>query len=86
MSEAVTALVQAGLTPGATTEAYDPAVPAGSVIASSPAAGTQVAKGTTVNYVVSKGPEPTATPSPDAEPDPVAEPEPRRRLRRRRRW
>ena len=76
VTEAVTALVQAGLTPGATTEAYDPAVPAGSVIASSPAAGTQVAKGTTVNYVVSKGPEPTASPSPTPAPTPSPSPTP----------
>ncbi len=40
----------------------------------SPVAGTQVTTGTTVDYVVSKGPEPTATPSPT--PSPTAAPTP----------
>jgi serine/threonine-protein kinase len=73
---AVTAIVSAGLVPGTPTERYDPAVPSGSVVGQSPAAGIQVAKGTSVDYVLSKGPEPTASPSPTPTPTPVVTPEP----------
>ena len=74
VAAAATALVQAGLAPGTEVDSFDPTVPAGEVIASSPVAGTQVTTGTTVDYVVSKGPEPTATPSPT--PSPTAAPTP----------
>jgi serine/threonine-protein kinase len=57
--QAVAAIVQAGLAFGTATPQYDPTVPAGSIAAQSPAAGTQVARGTKVDYVLSKGPEPT---------------------------
>ena len=75
-SKALQALVTAGLTPGASVEAFDPAVLAGNVIASSPTSGTQVAKGTTVDYVLSKGPEPTASPTPTLAPTPTPTPAP----------
>ncbi len=77
-SKALQALVTAGLTPGTSVEAFDPAVLAGNVIASSPTSGTQVAKGTTVDYVLSKGPEPTAspTPTPTLAPTPTPTPAP----------
>jgi hypothetical protein len=42
------------------TTAFDPVVPAGSVISQLPAAGTEVAAGTPVALVVSLGPEPVA--------------------------
>ena len=82
-SKALQTLVTAGLTPGTSVEAFDPTVPAGSVVATSPTSGTQVATGTTVDYVLSKGPEPTATPTPTPTPAPTptptsARPRPRR--------
>ncbi|MGZ8528643.1 MAG: Stk1 family PASTA domain-containing Ser/Thr kinase, partial [Candidatus Limnocylindrales bacterium] len=76
LAEALKALVQAGLTPGAQTDAFDPSVPLGSVISTSPSTGTQVATGTIVDYVLSKGPEPTPTLSPTPAPTPTAEPTP----------
>ncbi|HVB05728.1 MAG TPA: Stk1 family PASTA domain-containing Ser/Thr kinase [Acidimicrobiales bacterium] len=48
-------LDQAKLTPGTTTQQYSSSVQQGSVISSSPAAGTQVAQGSAVNLVVSSG-------------------------------
>jgi serine/threonine-protein kinase len=71
LDQALTALIGAGLTPGVRTDAFDPVVPPGAVISSSPATGTPVATGTTVDYVVSKGPEPTPTPSPTPTPAPT---------------
>jgi eukaryotic-like serine/threonine-protein kinase len=76
LSEALKTLIQAGLTPGAQTDAFDPVVPPGSVISTSPTTGTQVATGTIVDYVLSTGPEPTPTPSPTPEPTPVPTPVP----------
>jgi beta-lactam-binding protein with PASTA domain len=73
-SEALKALIQAGLTAGTRTDAFDPVVPAGSVVSTSPSTGIQVAAGTTVDYVLSKGPEPTPTPTPA--PTPTATPSP----------
>ncbi len=75
-SNALKALVQVGLTPGTKADAFDPAVPEGSVIATSPTAGTQVAVGTTVDYVLSKGPEPTPSPTPSPTPAPTPTPTP----------
>ncbi|WP_051814059.1 Stk1 family PASTA domain-containing Ser/Thr kinase [Kitasatospora sp. MBT63] len=49
------ALTDARLTPGTVTEAFDDAVPKGSVISASPAAGGQLAVGAPVALVVSKG-------------------------------
>ena len=73
---AITALVQAQLTPGQATEAADPAVPKGSVVSSSPGTGVEVAIGTTVDYVVSTGPEATPTPTPSPTPAPTPTPTP----------
>ncbi len=73
---AITALVQAQLTPGTATEAADPEVPKGSVISSSPATGVEVAVGTTVDYLLSTGPEATPTPSPTPSPSPTPPPTP----------
>jgi eukaryotic-like serine/threonine-protein kinase len=74
LAEALKALVTVGLTPGAQTDAFDPAVPLGSVVSTSPTTSTQVATGTIVDYVLSKGPEPTPTPSPSPTPVPTAPP------------
>jgi eukaryotic-like serine/threonine-protein kinase len=75
-ANAVAAIQAAGLVVGTRSEATDPVVPAGSIISQDPRAGLPVAPGTTVNYVVSKGPEPTPTPSPTPSPTPTPTPPP----------
>jgi serine/threonine-protein kinase len=67
--EAVTVIVGAGLKVGTRTDAFDPLVPVGSVVSQDPDPGLQAAPGTPVDYVVSKGPEPSPspTPSPDTQ-------------------
>ncbi|MFB7663476.1 Stk1 family PASTA domain-containing Ser/Thr kinase [Kitasatospora sp. NPDC056138] len=55
LEEARKALTDAGLAPGATTEAYSDSVPQGAVISATPGAGRQVAVNTPVAMVVSKG-------------------------------
>jgi Uncharacterized protein conserved in bacteria len=76
LAEALKALVEAQLTPGAQTDAFDPVVPLGAVISTSPTTSTQVATGTTVDYVLSKGPEPTPSPTPAPTPSPTPVPTP----------
>ena len=51
-------LREVGLNPDRQPDVYSDSVPAGSVISQDPAAGAQVQKGSSVKYVVSKGPEP----------------------------
>ncbi|MCU0505674.1 MAG: Stk1 family PASTA domain-containing Ser/Thr kinase [Chloroflexi bacterium] len=75
-SEALRALVDAGLEPGERTEEPDDIVAEGSVVSQSPRAGVEVPKGTPIDYVVSSGPEPTPTPSPSPSPSPSPTPEP----------
>ncbi len=75
-ANAVAAIQAAGLVVGTRSEAFDPAVPTGSIISQDPRAGLPVAPGTTVNYVVSKGPEPSPTPSPTPTPTPTPPPTP----------
>ncbi|MGI6460283.1 MAG: PASTA domain-containing protein [Candidatus Hydrogenedentales bacterium] len=62
-TEAISALVAAGLTVGIITQQYSNTVPAGQVIGQSPAAGAQVAPGSAVNLVISKGVQPVSVPS-----------------------
>jgi serine/threonine-protein kinase len=62
-SRAKTLLVEAGLKPSGRFQAYDPDVRRGRVVRTEPAAGTEVAQGTTVAYYVSRGPRPSAAPS-----------------------
>lgn len=50
-------LVDAGLAPGQATVEFNETVPAGNVIRQTVPTGTQVAEGSTVDYVVSQGPE-----------------------------
>ncbi len=69
-SEALIAIVKAVLNPGTKQEAFDPVVPAGSVIGTSPVGGTPVATGTTIDYVLSKGPQPSPSESATATPLP----------------
>ncbi len=75
-SEALRALVDAGLEPGERTEEPDDIVAEGSVVSQAPRAGVEVPKGTQIDYVVSSGPEATPTPSPSPSPSPTPTPEP----------
>jgi beta-lactam-binding protein with PASTA domain len=70
-NEALQLIVKEGLTVGARSEAFDATVPAGSVISQNPGQGIIVAPGTAVDYVVSKGPEPTPSPTPTPAPTPA---------------
>ena len=78
---AIALLIQDGLTPGTAGEEFSATVPEGQIISQDPRAGTIVAAGTPVDYVVSSGPEPTAeptqaptpTPAPTASPTPLAD-------------
>ena len=51
------------LTLGTTSEAYDDEVPAGEIVSTSPAAGTEVKRDAKVSLVISRGPEPVAVPT-----------------------
>ena len=79
-AQAINTLTTAGfvIATDGRSEAFDPIVPVGAVISTDPRAGLEVASGTEVSYVVSKGPEPSPSPSPSPSP----EPEPARRARR----
>ena len=58
LESAEAALVEGNLVVGDVTEAWDAAVPIGSVISSTPAAGEPLKSGSAVDLVVSKGPKP----------------------------
>lgn len=75
-SEAINLIVSNGFVVGERTETFDPIIPAGAVVSQDPRAGLEVAAGTAISYVVSKGPEPTPTPSPSPTPTPTPEPTP----------
>jgi serine/threonine-protein kinase len=70
-ADAVQLLLQAGLTRGNVTQEFDETIPIGNVVSQTPEAGRSVAKGTPVDYVVSKGAAPTPTPSPTPAPTPT---------------
>ena len=74
--QAVQAIADAGLLIGLRSDAFDPLAPVGTVISQSPAAGVVVARSTAIDYVLSKGPEPSATPSPTPTPTPTPTPSP----------
>ena len=57
-ADAVTALTKLNLAVGTVTEAYDETVTSGTVVSASVEPGTQLKRGTTVDFVVSKGPKP----------------------------
>ena len=61
-ADAEQTLSDAGLSVGEVTSAYSDSVPAGDVISSDPAAGTEVPRGSAVAYVRSDGVETVATP------------------------
>src|SRR5665647_1081661 len=64
-SEAQTALTDAGLVLGTPTSESSDTTPSGQIIRQDPAADTKVAKGSTVNVVISSGtPSPSPSPSP----------------------
>jgi beta-lactam-binding protein with PASTA domain/ABC-type amino acid transport substrate-binding protein len=69
-NDAVNALFDAGLRPGERLARFNAAVGAGRVIRTDPAAGVRVARNTTVDYFVSRGPQPTPTPTPTPVPTP----------------
>jgi beta-lactam-binding protein with PASTA domain len=56
------ALDDAGLVPGERTEASDSDIPAGEIISTNPDAGTEMAQGSAVAYVVSSGPASVSVP------------------------
>ncbi len=57
------AIISAGLVVGAVTQEYSDSVQAGYIISQNPAAGASVVKGSSVNLVVSLGPEPIPAPA-----------------------
>ncbi|MEZ4596342.1 MAG: Stk1 family PASTA domain-containing Ser/Thr kinase [Chloroflexota bacterium] len=67
-SQARTRLVEAGLRPSGRFQTYDDDVRKGRVVRTEPAAGAEVAKGTTIAYFVSRGPRPTPSMTPEAQP------------------
>ncbi|RAG85411.1 hypothetical protein DN069_12195 [Streptacidiphilus pinicola] len=62
VNDAISALQQAGLGVGPQRQQGDPTIPAGSVVGTDPAAGTQVAANTPVTLIVSSGPQPVDLP------------------------
>ncbi|HQE82948.1 MAG TPA: PASTA domain-containing protein [Candidatus Hydrogenedentes bacterium] len=58
IEDATAAIVAADLIVGETEERFDATAPAGTVLETEPVAGTQIAVGSAVNLVVSKGPDP----------------------------
>lgn len=63
-ARAKTRLVEAGLTPTGRFQTYDDEVRKGRVVRTEPGAGTEVARGTTIAYFVSRGPRPVVTSPP----------------------
>jgi beta-lactam-binding protein with PASTA domain len=61
-ADAISLLVDAGLTPGRRLERFNATVEAGLVLRTDPPAETPVEAGTTVDYVISRGPEPLPVP------------------------
>ncbi|MET0772719.1 MAG: PASTA domain-containing protein [Candidatus Limnocylindrales bacterium] len=78
-ADALTELGSAGLRAGERTRAYHSSIDSGDVIRTDPEAGERVDRNTLVDYVVSRGPQPTPspTPRPTATPRPTERPTPR---------
>jgi beta-lactam-binding protein with PASTA domain/tRNA A-37 threonylcarbamoyl transferase component Bud32 len=74
--DGVNLIAAAGLLVGVRSEAYDPLYPAGSIVSTSPGPNEIVLPGSPVDYVVSKGLEPTPTPGPTPIPTPTPAPTP----------
>jgi beta-lactam-binding protein with PASTA domain len=75
-SEALQLIVGEGLKVGNRTEAFDATAAPGTVASQNPGPGIIVAPNTAVDYVISKGPEPTPSPSPSPTPSPSPSPTP----------
>jgi serine/threonine-protein kinase len=75
-SEAVNLIVAAKLKIGTRSEAFDAFIPVGAIVSQDPIPGLVVSQGLEVDYVVSKGPEPTPSPSPTPSPTPSPSPSP----------
>ncbi len=75
-ADAIATLLDAGLAVGTRQERFHASVPPGAVIRTQPSAGEVVPLGTPVDYLVSKGPEPTPEPTPSPTPEPTASPTP----------
>lgn len=63
VNDADSALAELGLLLGTRTDAFSDSIPTGMIISSTPAAGTQVRRGTNIDIVVSKGADLVALPS-----------------------
>ena len=72
-TRAKTRLVEAGLTPTGRFQTYHPEVRRGRIVRTEPAAGTEVAEGTTVAYYVSRGPRPVQSSPPELAPASVGD-------------
>jgi serine/threonine-protein kinase len=73
-NEVLNLLAQANLIIGDRTEAFDALMPLGRIISQNPGPGQLVSELAPIDYVVSKGPEPTPSPSPSPTPSPTPEP------------
>ncbi|MET0772734.1 MAG: PASTA domain-containing protein [Candidatus Limnocylindrales bacterium] len=74
--DAVNALLDANLTPGERRNRFNDNVARGEVIRTDPEAGERVPAGTTVDYIVSRGPQPEETEPPTPEPTEAPVPDP----------
>jgi serine/threonine-protein kinase len=74
-SEALNLIAGAKLAIGTRTEAFDAFIPAGAVVEQDPGPGVVVTQGLAVNYIVSKGLEPSAPPEASPSPSPSPTPE-----------
>ncbi len=63
VADATTALTDASLTVGASTQAYDEKIPVGDVVTTNPAPAAELKRGQPVALVLSKGPAPVKLPS-----------------------
>lgn len=72
--DCIVTIVTSNLKPGTATSTFDPVVPVGDCIDTNPKTGVLVSPGTTIDYTVSLGPQPT--PSPTATPAPTPTPTP----------
>lgn len=62
LSEATAVIVSAGFSLGRVVQGYSETEPAGAIISQNPVSGTMMPPGTTINLVISQGPEPVAVP------------------------
>ncbi|HTS15735.1 MAG TPA: Stk1 family PASTA domain-containing Ser/Thr kinase, partial [Candidatus Sulfotelmatobacter sp.] len=74
--DCIVIIVTANLKPGTATPTFDPIVPTGSCIGTNPPTGVLVSPGTTIDYSVSLGPQPTPSPTVTPAPTPTPTPPP----------